>query len=166
MAQTYEPIATTTFSSTSIDYTFSSIPATYTDLVLVASQKQSGTSDYGIRFNGDSGGNYSRTIVYGDGSATNSTRGSTSATRISCSYYGYPPSAASTFGVGIISIMNYSNTTSYKTALARSNSAGSGVDGNVGTWRNTAAITSVTILLDAGTYSVGSTFTLYGIKAA
>ncbi len=166
MAATYEPIATTTFSSTSIDYTFSSIPATYTDLVLVASQNQSGTSDYGIRFNGDSGGNYSRTVLYGNGSAAGSTRGSTTATRISCSYYGYPPSAASTFGVGIISIMNYANTTTYKTLLARSNSAGSGLDANVGTWRNTAAITSVTILLDAGTFSVGSTFTLYGIKAA
>jgi len=166
MPVTYEPIATTTFSSTSINYTFSNIPATYTDLVLVASQKQSGVSDYGIQFNGDSAGNYSRTILFSDGSTTGSTRGSATAVRISCSYYGYPPSAASTFGVGIISIMNYSNTTNYKTALARSSNAGTGLDANVGTWRNTAAITSVTILLDAGTYSVGSTFTLYGIKAA
>ena len=166
MAQTYEPIATTTFSSTSINYTFTSIPATYTDLVLVASQNQSGASDYGIQFNGDTGGNYSRTILFGDGSTIGTTRGSTTAVRISCSYYGYPPSAATTFGVGIVQIMNYANTTTYKTLIARSNSAGSGLDSNVGTWRNTAAITSVTILLDSGTYSVGSTFTLYGIKAA
>ena len=104
-------------------------------------------------------------FFFGDGSTAGSSRSSNSS-KISCSYYGFPPSAASTFGVGIVHIMNYVNATTYKTLIARSNNAGSGVDGNVGTWRNTAAITSVTIFLDSGTFSVGTTFTLYGIKAA
>jgi hypothetical protein len=67
----------------------------------------------------------------------------------------------------IIDIMNYSNTTTYKTALHRFNDANAIVFAIVGLWRNTAAINQVRVFsTNAVNFAVGSTFTLYGIKAA
>ncbi len=64
-----------------------------------------------------------------------------------------------------INVMNYSNTTTYKTILSRSSDLYT--EASVNLWRNTAAITSIIIgAQGAYTFSAGSTFTLYGIKAA
>ena len=165
MAITYEPIATTTLGSDTSSVTFSSISGSYTDLVLVCSIQQSGTDDFGIRFNGDTGSNYSRTNLHGSGTVAGSAR-SSNTSQITISYYGYPPSAASTFGTEIINIQNYSNTTTYKTVVARANNAGTGTDATVGLWRSTSAITEVLVRINAGNLKTGSTFTLYGIKSA
>jgi hypothetical protein len=63
--------------------------------------------------------------------------------------------------------MSYANTTTNKTIITRSNNAGAGVCAAVCMERKTGAITSITIdMVGTGTYSIGSTFTLYGIKAA
>jgi hypothetical protein len=62
--------------------------------------------------------------------------------------------------------MNYSNSTTYKTILSRGNVTGTGIDLNVSLWRSTAAITNITVTSFTSTYTAGSTFTLYGIKAA
>jgi hypothetical protein len=61
--------------------------------------------------------------------------------------------------------MNYSNTTTYKTILARSNNAGIGLDAIVSLWRSTAAINTVNVLADTN-FEAGTSFTLYGIAAA
>jgi hypothetical protein len=71
--------------------------------------------------------------------------------------------------MNIMQIMNYSNATTNKTVIARQNTGGSasGAAAHVGLWRNTAAITAITIICYNGINFVsGSTFTLYGIKAA
>ena len=163
---TYTPIATTTLGSAAASYTFSSIPSTYTDLVCVIAAAGSIGTDIAINYNGDTGTNYSETILYGTGSAAGSVR-ETNTTRPLLDYYG---GLSTTLGnqVTIVNIMNYSNTTTYKTALSRSNQAGSGVDAGVVLWRNTAAITSVTIKTTAGgaNLAIGSVLTLYGIQAA
>jgi hypothetical protein len=173
---TYTPIYSTTLSATTASVTFSNIPTTYTDLVIVMSPATThtlATFPY-MRFNSDSGSNYSYTEVNGNGtSATsfrdvNQTIGWTSPQMASIS---------NTLGdnTTIANIMNYSNATTYKTYLSRANRAGStldyqGVETAVGLWRNTAAITSVLIGNRRGgvdyNFAVGSTFTLYGIKAA
>jgi hypothetical protein len=68
--------------------------------------------------------------------------------------------------------MNYSNSTTYKTMLGRQGTASSTAGGaslTVSLWRNTSAITSIQLQLDFGSsnrWYTGSTFTLYGIKAA
>jgi hypothetical protein len=65
--------------------------------------------------------------------------------------------------------MNYSNTTTYKTALNRSNQAAGGVDATVGLWRSTAAIDTIRFYANTNgsqNFLTGSTFTLYGIAAA
>jgi hypothetical protein len=68
----------------------------------------------------------------------------------------------------LLQFMNYSNATTYKTVLSRSNVAASAsVSANVGLWRNTAAITSIKLYVyPSYNFVAGSTFTLYGIKAA
>ena len=68
----------------------------------------------------------------------------------------------------IISIQNYSNTTTYKTILSRTNTASSEVVAIVGLYRSTSAITSITALAINGTglFINGSGATLYGIAAA
>ena len=167
MAATYEPIATQTLGSSVSSVTFSSIPQTYTDLVIVQSAFVANQMDTRLQFNGDTGSNYSWTVLFGSGSAAGSYRESNK-TAIPTGYYSQIDisPATSTF---IIQIMNYSNATTNKTVLTRGNNAasGRGVDAIVGLWRSTAAITSVALNVDAShQYTSGSTFTLYGIKAA
>lgn len=155
---TYTPIATQTLSSTSAAITFSSIPQGYTDLVLVIAGKNSSStySPY-IQFNGDTSTNYSSTNLYGDGTSAASNRSTSTAT----AYFG---SLGATQGNAVISINNYSNSTTYKTSLIRINDAGFRVYANAMLWRSTAAITSVNILNESpGTFAAGSTFSLYGI---
>jgi hypothetical protein len=163
MPVTYQPIATQTLGSATNLVTFSSIPSTYTDLVFVFNGSNA-TSNNGLRlrFNSDSGTNYSTTYFYGNGSSVASTFGSnTTGGQIATDI-------ASGQSTCVTHIMNYSNTTTFKVFLGRGSSASTYADHNVSLWRNTAAVTSVTVLLGAGTsnFSTGSTFTLYGIKAA
>jgi hypothetical protein len=161
---TYTPLATNTLSSNQASVTFSSIAGTYTDLVLIVSSQQSPTfnTQY-IRYNGDSGNNYSYTLISGNGSVVVSARVSDNNAWYT-GYYGVPPTDS--FGIEIYNIQNYSNSTTYKTGLARTNRASGGVDATVGLWRNTAAITSITYGISGGTLVTGSTFTLYGIASA
>jgi hypothetical protein len=73
MAITYEPIATTTLGSAAADVTFTSISGTYTDLVLVAVTQIGSSGDYlGVQFNSDTGTNYSRTRLSGNGTSASS----------------------------------------------------------------------------------------------
>jgi len=162
---TYESIATTTLGSATASVTFSSIPSTYTDLVLVTSINEPTTGTVLIQVgNGsvDTGANYSRTYLYGESSTAASGRSS----NISA-LYGIASTAASTFAAGIIQFMNYSNTTTNKTILLKSNNASAVVVATVGLWRSTSAINTIKVFADgANTFSSGSTFSLYGIKAA
>jgi hypothetical protein len=118
-------------------------------------------TNYLVTFNGDTGSNYSITFLQGDGSSAISGRASNQTTMDTA----YMPNY-SDLGVLTYNINNYSNTTTYKTLLSRSNQAGSGVFAYVGLWRSTAAINSITIYGGTNNIVSGSTFTLYGIKAA
>jgi len=158
---TYEKIATTTLGSTAASVTLSSIPATYTDLVYVFNGAGSTNLNVFIEFNGDTGSNYSMTTLSGDGTTAYSFR-YTNASSLQLTYQGYLSTAFNS--LSIINIMNYSNTTTYKATLNRY--IGTGTDAQVGQWRSTTAINSILIKPNSGTFSVGSTFTLYGIKAA
>ena len=162
---TYSTIATTTLGSAASSYTFSSIPGTYTDLVLIINGGTAATTNVQLRFNGDTGTNYSSTQLYGDGTSAGSFRYS-SAAGLQINYYAYPENAFD--WNAICHIQNYSNSTTYKTALARANKASNGVNAAAGLWRSTAAITSLTVRSSDGAtnFNVNTTFTLYGISAA
>lgn len=153
---TYTPIASQTLGSAAASVTFSSIPQGYTDLVIVSDAiLVSGTGAGRIRYNSDSGSNYSNTYVYGDGSTAASGR-STSQTSIDYNFIGTSRSAS------VCHIQNYSNTTTNKTLISRGNGGGVTI-AYVGLWRNTAAITSVEII-GASNFNTGSTFSIYGIQ--
>ena len=159
MATTYTPIATTTLSSSGT-ITFSSIPATYTDLILITRLIGSTAYDLDVRLNSDTGSNYSFTGLY----ATSSTTGGTTSANLTfmrLDYYGYIDTTVGQ--MNIINFQNYSSTTVFKTAIAQNGNANNGLGVNIGLWRDTSAINSISIL---GTMSTGSSATLYGIKAA
>jgi hypothetical protein len=167
MAKTYEPIATTTLGSSATSYTFSSIPTTYTDLIVITQSKTaSGSLQLFIQVgNGsvDTGANYSGTQLEGTGSAAGSR--SWTGQNYWQGYYDYMDTADGF--MSILNIMNYSNTTTYKTMLNRAGNASTGTVAQAGLWRSTSAINTVKLFPSgSGSFAAGSTFTLYGIKAA
>jgi hypothetical protein len=158
-AITYEPIQSYTFSGQS-SITFSSIPSTYTDLIIVWNGTSSALQATRFRYNGDTGSNYSWTRLLGDGS-------SASAYSLSSQNTGVGGWAGSSQVANIVQIMNYANTTTYKTSLVRMNAANDGYVGAfVNLWRSTSAINSIYIAPDSGGTFNNGNMTLYGIKAA
>ena len=156
----YEVIATTTLTTTQNQVDFNSISGSYTDLVLVMNGGVTSSADVWLRMNSDTASNYSRTRLYGEGTNTASSRNSaSSAIFVSVGAVGSNASM-------VIQIQNYSNSTTYKTSLTRFNSS-TYIAASVGLWRSTSAITSLTLKAEAAdTFTSGSTFTLYGVKAA
>jgi hypothetical protein len=169
-----EPIATVTFTgTTNTTFQFTSIPQTYQDLMMVVSARNTTTaitvSQIIPQFNNDGTTNYSYTALRGNGSSATSFRN----TNANFTYGGSTPSGNATagaFGSIVFHILNYKNTTTFKTLIERSAADlnGSGeVDIAVSTWRSTAAIHTISIGQSYGTaYVPGSTATLYGIKGA
>ena len=169
MASTYEPIASTVIGSNSANYQFTSIPSTYTDLrcVIRSQTSHSSPSSLRLRFNGDTGTNYSLTRLWGTGSAAVSGRFSNDTSFD----IGFMPDSTSGIGTMIFDVMSYGNTNVFTTLLgAWESQAGPAsnqfVLRQVGLWRNTNAITTMTFSYDSGNIVAGSTFSLYGIKAA
>ena len=159
---TYTPISTTTLGSAAASVTFSSIPSTYTDLVIVINGAYASSDDSspGLRFNSDTGSNYSETGLDGNGSSATSFRDSNATAA-------FLASMSATISTSIINIMDYANTTTYKTSISRGNNSANRVRAYVAMWRNTAAITSIQIITNATpNFATGSTFTLYGILSA
>jgi hypothetical protein len=167
MASTYEKIATTTLGSNTASYEFTSIPQTYTDLVIIIGNATTTVDTDGaiLAFNGDTATNYSYTYIYPSGSSALSTRQSNK---------GYSQNYLNTASLSntapsqiILNIMNYSNTTTYKTYLTRPGSTPNGTEAWVSLWRSTAAITSVKLgIQGSDQWKTGTMFTMYGIKAA
>ena len=170
----YESIATTTVGGGgSATVTFSSIPATYTHLQIRSIQRATagagnGEDQNALIFNGDTSSNYSRHNIYGTGSVAGA-NGTASDIQISIADSPRNGATANAFGVGIIDILDYANTNKYKTIKSLDgcdlNGAGVIIFGS-GSWRNTAAITSITITAYNTAFAQYSQFALYGIKGA
>lgn len=163
MPNTYVALATQTLGSAASSVTFSSISASYTDLVLIINGGTTTNNQFRLGVgNGsiDTGANYGATQLYGYASTVGSAR-EVNATN---PYVGV---ASTTNSTHIIQFMNYSNTTTYKTWIAKGGDLGnSQYDVNVGTWRSTSAINQIIINTNAGNIAAGSTFSLYGIANA
>lgn len=167
MASTYEPIATTTLSSATSSVSFTSISGSYTDIVLVFGYKSNSTNQPTLKltFNGSTTG-YSGTQLAGNGSTAASYR-NTSASFISIARAVGVPSTSGGTATIIINVMNYSNTTTYKTVIARASAAETGTEAEVGLWQSTSAINQIDITTaTSNDFASGSVITLYGIKAA
>jgi hypothetical protein len=145
---------------------FSSIPSTYTHLqIRIMSLNSSAASDYKFTFNSDTGANYSKHSLYGSGASA------ASGNEASASYIAGGLTGSSTNpGVGITDILEYKNTNIYKTVRSLqgydTNGSGGYLFFTSGSWRNTNAITSITITPYSGTINQYSSFALYGIKGA
>lgn len=163
MTTTYDCIATTTLSSATLEINFNSIASTWTDLVLIVVPKTTiGTAQMLFQLNGDTASNYSIVRMGGNGSVTGSDAPAPTAFG-QLSWWGY---MGSTDGQIIqADFMNYKNTNTHKTVISRNSNAAYGVGINVSTWRNTSAITSIKIYSDASNLAIGTTASLYGIKA-
>jgi hypothetical protein len=161
MPATYQPLSTTTLGSAQSTISFNSFGG-YTDLVLVCNLgiatadyiqlifngETSTTNYYGTWFQSDgSGGRYNSSIYWIGGACQFNTNKDEN--------------------MAILHIMNYANTVTQKSVLARLNRGGSTLGMQVGSWNNTNAITSLDIKSANGyNFVSGSTFTLYGIAAA
>jgi hypothetical protein len=157
---TYEPIATTTLIVNTFSLDFTSIPQTYTDLILISNGNTlAGPTDNILRFNNDSSTTCTLTAILGDGSSASSYRTSALYIPINGLWWSGGNSTR------IVHIMNYTKTTIYKTVLVRCNN-GTQVTAQVGLWPVTSAISTITINAGGSTFTSGSTFTLYGIAAA
>jgi hypothetical protein len=169
MATTYIPISTQTLSSATSTVTFSSIPATYTDLVLVCNVGGSAAGNgVSLRFNSDSSSVYSDTGLWGTGSSAASGRHSNSNTGALTIAVGVTNNPSDV--VIIANIQNYANTTTNKVLLSRATNANAsasypGSEAVVTLWRNTAAINTIA-LSNGANFVSGSTFALYGVTAA
>jgi hypothetical protein len=167
-ATAYESIATSTVGSGGVSsVTFGSIPSTFTHLqIRYIARNSSLSSNTIMRFNGDSGSNYSTHYLLGNGSSA-SVGAETSSTYI---YTDILSATSTSYAPAVVDILDYANTNKYKTsrAIAGLDMNGSGTIWSVsGSWRNVAAITSITLSIGAGfNFAEYSHFALYGIKGA
>lgn len=167
MPATYDAIASTTLGSAASQIEFTSISGSYTDLriVFVYIASSADTVTPYLRFNGDSGANYSLTRLQGNGTTASSSSSGVEA-EIYIQNTGYVSTTIPFLAT--IDIPSYSGSTN-KTCLITSspdrNGAGT-VAGIVGLWRDTSAITSIRLFTNSGTFAAGTTATLYGITKA
>lgn len=166
MPITYDNIATTTLGSAASTITFSSIPATYTDLRLILTASFSSTgAALRLRFNSDTGTNYSFTSLYGNGTSANSSIGTSTSYIPLDSDFGIPNTQWSLWTADVFSYTGSTNKTVLTTGQTDNNGSGI-VYREVGLWRNTSAITSAEVSLSGVNFTIGTTATLYGIKNA
>jgi hypothetical protein len=172
MPSTYTLISSNVLASSAASVTFSSIPATYTDLVLRISARQDGASNGGrltLRFNGDSATNYSRLGVAASGASVGNISNS-SATYFRAADADADNDTANTFSSAEIYIPNYTATTSRPISnfgVAENNSTtATGPTIIAGLYRGASAITSIVINDEISSWNFvsGSSFYLYGIK--
>lgn len=152
---------------------FTNIPNTYTHLQVRAIGRTARSGNSGdtvaMRFNSDTGNNYARHLLYGDGSAAG-TDAATSTSSIVFSRFSAATATASIYGTGVVDVLDYANSNKYKTLRSLG-----GVDLNgsgelyfaSGVWMNTNAITSIQMIsLTSSSFNQYSQFALYGVKSA
>lgn len=173
VATSYQSIESVTVGSGGSSYVeFTSIPATYTHLqirAIVRSNRNTGDS-LNVRFNSDTGSNYSYHHLYSNGSSAGSAIGS-SATAIEAWANTIDNSlTANAFTIGIMDILDYTNTNKNTTvrSLQGGDTSGAGhVYFSSGLWMNTSAISTIRFYPAYGTGLMQySQFALYGIKGA
>lgn len=164
MPSTYAQIATYTVPSATASYTFTSIPDTYTDLVLVGDclSTNGGGVGLSVQFNSDTGNNYLQVGYYSNGLGSSSNNSFNSGDKI------YVALVDNTERSGFkTDILNYSSTATFKNTLSHGGQLNY-LSGYVGMWKNsTDKINSIKILCDGGsTIKADSKFALYGILKA
>lgn len=172
MAITYELIASNTLTTSAASVTFSSIPTTYTDLVVRISARSDRASvmneEIRMRFNNSSASNYGHTALWGDGSVATSDFQANQGEIRKMRQATASTATSNTFGNTEIYIPNYLSSARKPigaTGVSESNSASGPILGvTAGLWNLTDAVNRIDILLQVGSFVSGSSFFLYGIK--
>ena len=167
MANTYTLIASNTLSSSAASVTFSSIPSTYTDLVLRVSARLTVEDYINITLNESSSSIYSNTRMWGDGSTANSGRQSNTT-----NFFLYPAmntNTANTFSSHEVYIPSYTVSQNKPISVfevTETNATGGYQfqTAQAVLFRSTSAVTSLTLTAAAGSIVSGSSFWLYGVK--
>lgn len=164
----YDSIATASGAGAS-SVTFSSIPSTYTHLqirILSRTERPVAAQSLWMQVNGDAGSNYSWHALEADGSAVSANAGANQ-TIILAGVTTGSSATSGMFATCVIDILDYANTNKNKTVRSLSgfdlNGSG-GVQFYSGNWRNTNAITSISLISPSNNFISGSSFALYGIK--
>ena len=167
----FDSIATVTLATSTTTITFSSIPATYRHLQIRGIARATGSftnTDGLIRFNSDTGANYAHHALYGDGATASATAGtSTTSGRFARNAQIANSSTASVFTGFVIDLLDYANTSKYKTlrTLVGYDANGSGVaELESSLWQSTSAVTQIDLTTDGGNFAQYTQFALYGIK--
>ena len=170
---TYTLISSNVLTTTAASVTFSSIPATYTDLVVRVSARGSDASvnNYSALKINSTTSNYSETYLYGDGSSASSGRFSASSDWLfGGGWFSSATGTSNTFSNTEIYVPNYAGSTnkiaSNFTAQENNTSGSTQLGVEALLLRNTAAITSLTITPSGANFVSGSSFYLYGISNA
>jgi hypothetical protein len=175
----YESIATTTVGSGGTStISFTSIPATYTHLQIRGVAK--GSVSYGgggdsilMQLNSDTGFNYAQHFLKGNGSAASAGAG-TSVSSINVGFItNNNTSVANMFGAVVIDLLDYANTSKYKTVRSLSGADTNGtlsnndeIDFRSGLWQSTSAVNAITFSIPSANFAQYSQLALYGIKGA
>jgi hypothetical protein len=167
-----EPISAITLASASASVEFNNIPGTYSHLqirALIRGTASASAINANMQFNSDTGSNYSYHELYGSGAGGGQAGAGANQTRVFL--HGNAPAAtalASSFGVAVMDILDYANTSKYKTTRCLNGMDVNGSGGYIlldsGSWQNTNAITSIQIAPNSGNFAQYSSFSLYGIK--
>jgi hypothetical protein len=160
---TYSLISAYTHTGASTtEITMSSIPQTFTDLIIQASVLYSADNGnyIGFRINGSTSSIYSSTPMVGNGSSTNSYR-ATGDSKIA--FYG---SSTSTYTTVTIHLNDYASAAINKSPLIRSSTVSSdNVEARAGLWQSTAAVSSFSLWFPNASIAAGTNIKVYGIQA-
>ena len=156
---TYTPIASVTLSATASEVVFSGLPQTFRDLIFVMDGTSTTATDVTMLINNDSSNIYTSVRMLGDGvNTSSSTTSGTSGTWLRFSGPGVT-------GSNIVQFMDYAQTNKHKTMLIRTDNSNSLSAARAARYGSTNAITSFRVTSDSGSFSIGSTFTVFGVIA-
>ena len=161
----YDALASVTLTSTANSILFSGIPSGYKHLQIRGTLLSATSANNPVRFNSDTGNNYTWHQIQGDGAGA----GAYAATPSDRIPWGLNSGNSSYPFATIIDILDYASTNKYKTVRALSgndgtNNASSRIGIYYGNWRNLNAITSIFISNDGNNMLQHSQFALYGVK--
>ena len=165
----YESIATVTVGTAQTSITFSSIPSTYKHLQIrgIGKSDSSAATYVSIQFNGYNAANYSIHELSGDGSTASAYGAANFVGVVADPIVG--TAYSNVFTGFVMDILDYQNTNKYKTTRYLgghdTNSTNPYIFMTSGSWRNTAAISSITMVFsDSRKWNTYSQIALYGIK--
>jgi hypothetical protein len=167
---TYDLIASYTVTSAENNIVFSSIPQTYTDLVIFGKSRiNSSASQCNLRFNGDSTAVYDSQALSNNGGSGLTAFRETGRSQIDGGGSIGTSNTTGWFSPNEYHIFNYSDSAKYKTTFSFGLSSNNGntldyCGHAVGLWENTAPITSITFVTNGTAFDVGSSWSIYGIK--